>query len=154
MTHSFACLVAALRSASLAAFLIFFPAPAKAAGEAEVTRADVVSNAVDGYVLPSYAAFADAGRRMAEGQHDLCASPGSESLHEARKDFAALVQAFSRVEYVRFGPIMEDNRLERILFWPDRRGVALRQIQAILAEKDETATTVAGLHAKSVAVQG
>ena len=30
---------------------------------------------------------------------------------------------------------MEENRSERLLFWPDRKGIALRQVQAILAKR-------------------
>jgi hypothetical protein len=62
--------------------------------------------------------------------------------------------AFGRIELVRLGPLTEENRLERLLFWPDRRGTGLRQVQAILADEDETATTLDGLAQKSVAVQG
>ena len=40
------------------------------------------------------------------------------------------------------------------LFWPDRKGIALRQVQAILAKQDATATDPATLKTKSVAVQG
>ncbi len=52
------------------------------------------------------------------------------------------------------GPAREDNRFERLFFWPDRRGRGLRQVQGILAEEDETATDPATLYQKSVAVQG
>jgi predicted lipoprotein len=27
----------------------------------------------------------------------------------------------------------QENRLERLLFWPDRRGIALRQVQGVIA---------------------
>ncbi len=33
----------------------------------------------------------------------------------------------------------EQNRLERVLFWPDRKGTGLKQVQAALAAKDATA---------------
>jgi predicted lipoprotein len=38
---------------------------------------------------------------------------------------------------VRFGPVTEDNRLEKILYWPDRKSIGLKQVQQVLAEKDD-----------------
>lgn len=49
---------------------------------------------------------------------------------------------------------MENNSAERLLFWPDRRGLGLRQVQALLSAVDATATAVATLREKSAAVQG
>ena len=49
----------------------------------------------------------------------------------------------------------EENRLERILFWPDRKGIGLKQVQAALAGKDASAPpTPRTLAGKSVAMQG
>ena len=48
----------------------------------------------------------------------------------------------------------KENRLERILFWPDRKSTGLKQVQRALAEKDATATNPAKLKGKSVAMQG
>src|SRR5690606_22737995 len=73
---------------------------------------------------------------------------------EVRAQFPAVVTAWSRIELYRFGPLMAQNRSDRILFWPDRKGIALRQVQAILADKDEAALAPETLARKSVAVQG
>ncbi len=64
------------------------------------------------------------------------------------------MEKWSRVEILRVGPALEDNRFERFLFFPDRKGLALKQLQAILSTKDQSVLTVAGLKGKSVAVQG
>ena len=41
-----------------------------------------------------------------------------------------------------------------MLFWPDRKGIGLKQVQAALAAKDPTAADAAQLAGKSVAMQG
>ena len=41
-----------------------------------------------------------------------------------------------------------------MLFWPDRKSIGLKQVQAALADKDPTATDPAQLAGKSVAMQG
>ena len=77
--------------------------------------------------------------------------PTSQS---ARDSFKAETDAWSYAEIIRFGPVTEQNRLERMLFWPDRKGIGLKQVQAALAAKDATAADPAQLPAKSVAMQG
>ncbi|OQM76487.1 imelysin family protein [Manganibacter manganicus] len=121
---------------------------------AAVQASDVISRAVDGFIRPAYAALSENAAAMSGGMDALCAKPSRQDLDAARKDYAALVGAWSKVEFIRFGPITKDNRLERILFWPDRKSIGLRQVQAALASQDSTATDPASIAGKSVAMQG
>src|SRR3546814_8604156 len=41
-----------------------------------------------------------------------------------------------RSEFLRFGPLVAANRYERIYFWPDPRGITLRQVQGLLGQAD------------------
>ncbi|WP_169054374.1 imelysin family protein [Nitratireductor sp. XY-223] len=113
-----------------------------------------VSNAIARFVLPAYENFSKRSGDLSERIGALCASPSPEGLDEVRSAFSNTVVAMAAVSIVRIGPILEDNRLERLLFWPDRRGIGLRQIQVIIAKQDPTATDPGGLAGKSVAVQG
>lgn len=115
---------------------------------------DVVQRAVDNVFRPGFAAYAEATTELDASFDALCAAPGGDTLEISRAAFAETVAAWSRVELYSIGPLREDNRSERILFWPDRKGIALRQVQQILAESDETATDPSTLSGKSVAVQG
>ncbi|TFF24907.1 peptidase M75, Imelysin [Jiella endophytica] len=117
-------------------------------------KLDVVWNAVDGTIRPGYAAFADAAEETRGAMDDLCSLPNGENVQGAREAFAELVRSWSRIEFIQFGPVMDDNRGSRILFFPDRRSIGLKQVQAILADKDESATSPDELAGKSVAVQG
>jgi predicted lipoprotein len=125
------------------------PVPAQA-----LAPEQVAARAVSGYFQPGYGQFLAEARAFERSLRDLCAAPDPQRLSPVRPGFAALIEAWSRIELVRFGPVLRDNQLERVLFWPDRRGIGLRQVQAILASKDESAADPASLHAKSVAVQG
>src|SRR5690606_25449867 len=84
----------------------------------------------------------------------LCRDPSQDNLDAARAGFAALVGAWSQAEIIQFGPITEDNRSERILFWPDRKSIGLKQVQAAIADHDESATDPDRISGKSVAMQG
>lgn len=114
----------------------------------------VVAAALEGFVKPSYAAFDSAASDLRLQMNTLCISQSAETHAAAQGAFLALVAAWSRVETIRFGPVSEDNRLDRILFWPDRKGIGLKQVQATLAEKDATAADPATLKDKSIAMQG
>jgi predicted lipoprotein len=114
----------------------------------------VVTQAIEQVIRPGFDAFAVETKALETDTAALCATPSTEALEQARKQFGAVVRAWSRVELYRFGPLMSANRTERILFWPDRKGIALKQVQAILGTKDQGATDPVTLRGKSVAVQG
>lgn len=113
-----------------------------------------VSAAIDGFVRPAYGSFRQQAKALEKALAGLCAKPGEPALAGARDAFRATVDAWSAVESIRFGPVTEENRLDRILFWPDRKSIGLKQVQAALAEKDATALDPATLAGKSVAMQG
>ncbi len=133
------------------------PAPAQEAPVAPdpaAARRAVVTRAVDEVIRPGYRALRASAAGAADAIGRLCETPSGSVLEEARGGFRSLAAAFARVEFVRFGPAAEDNRLERFLFWPDRRGIALRQIQAALADETATVPDAAEMRGRSVAVQG
>ncbi|KQZ15275.1 peptidase M75, Imelysin [Mesorhizobium sp. Root554] len=114
----------------------------------------IVRQAVDGFVRPAYAELAVKAGDAEKGIEALCGAPSQQALNMARAEFAGLIDAWSSVEIIRFGPITEDNRLERMLYWPDRKSIGLKQVQAALARKDQTAADSKTLAGKSVAMQG
>lgn len=132
----------------LALFVAFISGPASAAEN------PVAHSAITKFIVPGYERFAQDARAEAEAMEALCAQPGADRLADARAGFRALVRSWSRIEIVRFGPVAAENRMERILFWPDRRSIGLKQVQGAIATKDETATRVDRLQEKSVALQG
>jgi predicted lipoprotein len=113
-----------------------------------------VAAAVSGFVTPGYVAFQAASAEMNGKMDALCAEPSPERLATAREAFVAVVTAWGEVETIRFGPVTQENRLERILFWPDRKSIGLKQVQRALAGNDATATDPTTLKGKSVAMQG
>ena len=124
--------------------------PASAAMKAS----DVIQRAIDGFVRPAYASLHDQAGSLTKAMHALCQVPSKKDLDAARAEFSATVAAWSVAEIIRFGPIAENNRLERMLFWPDRKSIGLKQVQAALSDKDPTAADPAQLATKSVAMQG
>jgi predicted lipoprotein len=136
----------------LAVVAAFFAAPALANS---VVPGDVtIRGAIEGYIRPSFHAFAVEAGALKADVATLCATPSSTALEQAQDGFRSTVGAFSRIEFVRPGPLGIADRLERLLFWPDSKGIALKQVQAALAAKDTTAAEAGLLQKKSVAMQG
>lgn len=109
---------------------------------------------VKNYIQPQFEAFVTAADRLAAQLNTMCnaATPSEVTRRQTAHDFRSLVLAWSRVEFLRFGPLIEANRYEKISFWPDVRSVGLRQIPKIAAlyEKGDAVD----LSGQSVAVQG
>lgn len=125
-----------------------------AAEEQKLTAEQVVSLAITEAIRPGFAQYAEATAALQFNVAALCDDPSATTLEGARTQFKAAVTAWSRVELYRLGPLMVENRYDRILFWPDRKGIALKQVQGVLADADPDATDPAKLGGKSVAMQG
>ncbi|MCB1383175.1 MAG: peptidase M75, Imelysin [Notoacmeibacter sp.] len=120
----------------------------------ETQRQQLVRTAVESVILPGYAGFDAASGRLADHVAGLCTAPSEAGLEKARAAFGEVVEAWSQIEYVQFGPVRADNRLERILFFPDRRGIGLKQIQQWIGKPGDGKPDAASMPARSAAVQG
>lgn len=125
-----------------------------AAAEEGVQPAQVVELAITDVFRPAFAQFAEETGALGIDVAALCETPSADALATTQEQFRSTVTAWSRIELYRFGPLMADNRSDAILFWPDRKGIALRQVQGALAEQDATAASADTLEGKSVAMQG
>jgi uncharacterized protein len=105
------------------------------------------------FARPVYGDLSAAAIKVERQVETLCKAPDDKNLTLAQQAFKDLAGLWARAEVVRFGPVRDENRLERILFWPDPRSRGLKQVQRRLSkfEPEFTADTMPG---KSVAVQG
>jgi uncharacterized protein len=140
-----------LRTILAAGCLIF---ASSVASGADLDVKEVVARSIGDFVRRGYAQFHDTTTALETAVDGLCKAPSEATLETARDAFSAAVDSWSAIEIIRFGPVTEQNRLERILFWPDRKSIGLKQVQAALAEKDATVADAVQLARKSVAMQG
>ena len=134
--------------------VFLFSTPASALTIDGNAAATSVRDLAADFIRPGFQRFADDAQHAVGAISALCEEPGEATLDAARQAFGDSALSLARVEFLRIGPLIRDNRLERLLFWPDRRGIALRQVQGAIASADESVTDAANLPAKSVAVQG
>jgi predicted lipoprotein len=126
--------------------------PAAAFDKAQVSK--VMANAVDGYIRPAYADFHAKASALAKTTGTFCAARSDDGLKAVQTSFADTVESWGKIEFLRLGPVMEQNRFERILFYPDRKSTGLKQVQVLLAKPDEHVTDAPALKTRSVAIQG
>jgi predicted lipoprotein len=132
--------------------VVALPPPARAA-PAVPSFPKLNARVIDSYVLPRFRRLAESSGKLTEDLARAC--DGDKKAAEAlKKNFADTVLAWAAVEFLRFGPMSPIGRPERFDFWPDPRGVTLRQVNALIAKRDASALDAAALAKKSAAVQG
>lgn len=121
---------------------------------AEADHAAIARASLTQVIRPGYAALAKQADALRDKIDTLCQTPSAAALEAAKSAFGTTVDAWSKVEFLRFGPVTEDHRHERLFYWPDPKGLGLKQVQAALAKRDAKVTRPGELAAKSVALQG
>jgi uncharacterized protein len=124
------------------------------AAQAEADHAAIAKASLERYIRPGYAQFAESSEALNQSVAALCRMPSAAALKDTKEAFTATAEAWSLVEPIRFGAVAEQDRYERIFYWPDPKGLGARQVREALGKQDQNVTEAASLSAKSVALQG
>jgi predicted lipoprotein len=124
------------------------------AAYADADHAAIAKSSLEAYIHPGYGQFAASTDALKQSVATLCEKPSPAALKDTQKAFAATVEAWSIVEPIRFGPVAQEHRFERIFYWPDPKGLGTRQIRDVLTKQDDSVTEASSLPGKSVALQG
>lgn len=143
-----------MRLIAALSFLLALAAFQPAAAFEDAAARKIMVNAVDGYIRPAYADFHARASALAEATESLCARPSEAGVQAIRSRFAETVSSWGRIEFIRLGPVLEENRFERVLFYPDRKSTGLKQVQALLRTPDPSVLDAGSLKTRSVAIQG
>jgi uncharacterized protein len=138
-----------VRAAAALVALLAIPGTGHAQEAPAFDHAALAKQALEMHIRPGYAALVESAQALAKALDGHCAR--RRAVDSA---FDGLVTAWGRIEHIRFGPVTTDNRLERLFFWPDRRGLGARQVAATLRARDAAALDPVALAAKRVAIQG
>jgi predicted lipoprotein len=121
---------------------------------AEADHGAIAKAALTQVIRPGYDALEKAAAALEGKVKDLCGTPSEKALQDAKTAFAAVVAAWSQVQILRFGPVTQDHRFERLLYWPDPKGLGQKQVLQALDKQDQSVTVADTLADKSVALQG
>ena len=103
-----------------------------------------------GVLLPSHSLWAQSNVSLAQSSKAFCAE--QQDLGEARKAFLSSQSAWAELQTQLVGPMAEGNRAWQVQFWPDKKNLVARQVQALVNAKPELSS--AELAKSSVVVQG
>jgi hypothetical protein len=120
----------------------------------KVDHAAIARASLTEVIRPGYAALATTTGALKDKMGALCKQPSADALDQAKSAFTGAVDALSKVEILRFGPITQDQRYERLFHWPDPKGIDLQEVQDVLAKHENSVTLPDELAAKSAALQG
>ena len=98
--------------------------------------ADLGERLARDYARPAVGKMVDAADALNGALGGWCAKPDAAGATRVGDAFANLALAWSGVEILRFGPLVQANRFERLAFWPDTRGVMPKQVQQLIAAGD------------------
>ena len=118
------------------------------------TVTGIMTRAVDDVIRPGYRAFQASAGKLAEATGAFCKAPSEAGRKTVDDAFRQAVTDWGHIEIARIGPVIDDNRFERILFYPDRKSTGLKQVQALLQKQNEADTRAETMAGKSVAIQG
>jgi predicted lipoprotein len=143
-----------LLGAALLSVQLSGAASAQGAPAPTFDHAGLARQALERHILPGYERLADATRTLDRAMATHCRETSAQSRKAVDDAFDAVVTAWGRIEHIAFGPIARSERLERIMFWPDRRGIGARQVANALSKRDPDVLDASRLATKSVAMQG
>jgi uncharacterized protein len=124
------------------------------AARASFDHDGLAREALELHIRPLYVDFASKAVKLHHRLDETCRTRAPNSALAIKTAYGDLLLAWSRTEHLRFGPVIDQNRFERIIYWPDRQKIGERQVAQILSRSDSGALTAAQLATKSVAVQG
>lgn len=106
--------------------------------------------AVSKRIGSDYQALLKESETLASSTATFCEQP--VDLSPARTQWLRTMDAWQQVQWVRFGPILENNDDWKIQFWPDKKNIVARKVGQLLER--EQAIDAATLDKASVVVQG
>lgn len=119
-----------------------------------LTTQESVQVLLDKVYQPFHQDFNSTAQQFSAAAEQACEQPSTASVAQLQAQFAQLVGSFSRIELFRLGPLLQENRQNRLFYWPDKRRVGERQMRSLLISDDVSTLTLDELSGKSVALQG
>jgi len=106
------------------------------------------------HVLPRYQALASSSEQLKLATASLCQHPGEAQLNASRSAFHQTMDAWQGIQHIQFGPVEFLMRNFSLQFWPDKKNLTSKQLNALLSAKDESSLKADYFRGASIAVKG
>ncbi|MES0827777.1 imelysin family protein [Ruegeria sp. SCP11] len=113
-------------------------------------RGPILTDTVEGHILPGFVNLADATGTLAQAAQADCAA-GSPELRAA---YHAAFDDWISVSHLRFGPSEVDDRAFALAFWPDTKGFTPKALTGLIAAEDTAVESSKEFAQTSIAGRG
>ena len=103
-------------------------------------------------ILPAHERFSLSSQALALAADSFCGAPSSEGLDLVRTHWRTTVDSWSGVQNLQFGPLLIDNQAWKIQFWPDKKNLIARKVEALI--RSDEVLNEKRIDDASVVVQG
>jgi uncharacterized protein len=126
-------------------------APGAALAQSDFDHEPLAKQMLESHIRPGYADFAQKSGALSSVLDAACKKRDVKDADKVRSAFRDAALSWSRIEHLRFGPVTEKARLDRIL---DLQRTGEGQVKKIIEKRDASVLTVADLQKKDAGVQG
>lgn len=105
-------------------------------------------------VLPAFDHLVDVTSTFAATADAFATKPDATGLDAVKQGFNSVADAWASAQQFRIGALAQEQRAERFAYWPERRNVVEKQINALLSGKGQDGLAPDQFANGSVAVQG
>ncbi len=109
---------------------------------------------IERQVIPAYQALGRATQELAQQSAKYCQAPNAQNLALTQEAFHQAMDAWQRIQFIRFGPIETMMRVHSIQFWPDRKQHVSKHLERLLRQADPKALDQDAIYRQPVSVRG
>src|SRR5262245_33678583 len=96
---------------------------------------DTLAKLVDRFIIPHYQALSLTADTQEKAWAEFCAKPDQIGFEALQRAYLATADSWSQIEFLRYGPIGDEFRAERLSYWPERKNATAKAL-ADLLQKD------------------
>ena len=104
--------------------------------------------------MPSLKAFVTATEAQVKAAAMFKARPDAAGLDALYTAFGDVSDAWMAAQLLRFGPLSQEQRMDRVEYWPERRSITEKQLAGLVSAADASKLAPDVFARASVAVQG
>ncbi|MDY0884982.1 imelysin family protein [Dongia soli] len=104
--------------------------------------------------IPSLKTFVATTEAQVKAAAAFKAKPDAAGLDGLHKAFGDVSDAWMAAQLLRFGPLSQEQRMDRVEYWPERRSITDKQLAGLVSAADTSKLAPDVFARASVAVQG
>lgn len=121
---------------------------------AATDHAALAARAIQTTIEPGFATLRENAADLATVTQETCATDGPINSAALRAAYDETFEAWARVDFLRLGPVEENNRGFAVEFWPDTKGATPRILAGLITAEDPVVDDPDAYAKLSIAARG